>query len=131
MQGGGILIEYILIPVAAIPIVAWAVLWYFIKRNLEKRDAERAEKEAEVKKILAIREAEKEARIKERWAEFTGTQVEIEKKLDVIAKAVSGKMDTAVHKEMCDDHMDIIWERLDHHCHDSQGNVVIPAGSRR
>jgi hypothetical protein len=149
MQGGGILIEYILIPAAAIPIVAWAVLWYFIKRNLAKRDAEREKKEAEAKAlILKIeeerakreaekeahikeREAEKEAHIKERWAQFTKTQCDIKGNLDTIAKAMALKLDKSEHKGICDEHMDIIWERLDHHCHDSKGAVVFSPGARR
>jgi t-SNARE complex subunit (syntaxin) len=102
-----------------------------IKRHLTEQDVERAKKDLEIKRLLLEREAEKEKHIKERWDSFTKTQCDIKTNLDSIAKAMVGKLDKGEHEDTCEKHLDIIWDRLDHHSHDEKGNVSIPAGVRR
>jgi hypothetical protein len=115
------ILTFIILPVIATMIV----------NAIKRQFAERDKKDEEIKTLLTDREAEKEKHIKERWDSFTRTQCDIKKNLDTIGKAMVAKLDKVDHEETCEKHMDIIWERLDHHCHDVSGNVVIPSASKR
>ena len=41
---------------------------------------------------------------------------------------MAGKLGRSEHDDSCQDHLEDIWGRLNNHCHDASGNVVIPRG---
>lgn len=113
-----------------LPIVSTMIV-YSLKRHINQRDKERDKKDEKISELLEEREAVKEKSIQERWDKFTKTQCDIKNAVDEITTALAKKLDVELHDEVCGKHMEIIWERLDHHSHNEKGDVTIPLSGRR
>lgn len=70
-----------------------SLLYYGIRRLFAQRDQEQSEKDTQIKKLLAEREAEKEEAIREWRTRLADTQCAIKKKVDTIAEDMHKKVD--------------------------------------
>jgi len=109
--------------VSAVIMVGLLLLFYFaLSRLFHSRDKQ----EDAITKAIKERDVERE-KASMQWREvYVGNQRHISEQVEEILKSLNGKLDKKEHAEICQ--TEEIWGRLNKHCHDAQGNVVIPRG---
>lgn len=72
--------------------------------------------------------SDQEEKAKARTKELNDKMDTAGRTLLMLQIAMERKVDRTCHDEACKEKSDVIWDRLNKHCHDAAGNVVIPRG---
>lgn len=71
---------------------------------------------------------DQEEKAKSRYKELSDKMDSAGRTLVQMQIDMAGKLGRSEHDDGCQGHLDDIWGRLNNHCHDASGNVVIPRG---
>jgi len=107
--------------VSTVIMVGLLILFYFaLSRLFHSRDVQ----EDKITKAIKERDSERE-KATQQWREiYVHNQRQIGGQVEEILKSLNGKMDKGEHDQICQ--AEELWGRLNKHCHDAQGNVIIP-----